>query len=210
MLRVLIALASALSLAFAQNDYTNQSAPFSLVLSSTVNETLNGLKLAACHAGSQTEALCIAEGGLEDPSFTTFYFNTSIPLPGQIPNDLQTGILTWLYPGGDNPTISFSQAMSIQYNAGSNLAFPIFLNTDGASVAFTAEDLMALPSSVNDALAQPVPFEGTNGVTFFDNRWAICHTYWVGYEYVALQWVLGNQSPQNPSCQSVNVKRVWV
>ncbi|KAI1082933.1 hypothetical protein F5B20DRAFT_578009 [Whalleya microplaca] len=210
MLRSLIPLASALSLGLAQNDYTNQSAPFSLVLSSTVNETLNGLKLAACHAGSQTEALCIGQSSLEDPSFTTFYFNTSTPLPGSIPNDLQSGLLTWLYPGGDNPTISFSQAMSIQYNDASNLAFPIFLNTDGASIAFTTEDLMAVPSSVNDAIAQPVPWEGTNGVTFIDNRWAICRTYWVGYEYVALQWVLGDQAPQNPSCQSVTVKRVWV
>ena len=40
-------------------------------------------------------------------------------------------------------------------------------------------------------------------------RWVLCETY-VGYDYTTLAWVMGNGEPQNPTCQRVEVVRVFV
>ncbi|KAI1342956.1 hypothetical protein F5Y15DRAFT_371472 [Xylariaceae sp. FL0016] len=189
--------------AFAQSNYPNQSAPFNLVLSSTVNTTLNGIKLTACHAGAAVEALCLDTTGAA-ASAQSYHFNISSD--GQTdPNLLEAGLLTWTNTGG---SLNYSQSMAFVYNTASNVAYPMFYPDTAQPVAFTTEDLMAVPATVNDAIAPPVPY-GT-GITYWDNRWAICEAYFQSYTYVALQWVLGNGEAQNPSCQAVTVKRVFV
>ena len=39
-------------------------------------------------------------------------------------------------------------------------------------------------------------------------RWYMCNTYY-GYLYNTLAWTLGDGKPQNPSCQKVDVVRVF-
>lgn len=41
-------------------------------------------------------------------------------------------------------------------------------------------------------------------------RWYVCNSNFEGYTYKTLGWVLGNGKPQNPSCEKVDVKRVFI
>ncbi|KAH6652334.1 hypothetical protein BKA67DRAFT_573601 [Truncatella angustata] len=203
MLSKIALLFSALSLAAAQQNYPVQSAPFNLVLSSSTNSSLNGIKLAACHTGASVESLCLFDGGRD--STYTFYFNTTTDTPD--PTTLQTGLVTWTL---EPSTINFNEALSFQYNTASNLAFPlIWPSLDTVQeFAFTDEEHLAVPAYVNDAIEPPTTYRG--GVTFWDNRWQICQTYWQAYAYTALQWTLGGGAPQNPSCDAVTVSRVFI
>ncbi|OTB16270.1 hypothetical protein K445DRAFT_59525 [Daldinia sp. EC12] len=206
MSRPLILFASALGLAGAQTTYPNQSAPFNLVLSSD-NSTLNGQKLTACHSGAAVESFCL-DDTVQEPQFQTFFFNGSAEAP-QDPNFLPSGLITWTFTGGQPPFTS-NTAMSFMYNPASNLAFPLIWPTDDSAqpVSFTDDELLAVGASIDDTVSPPEPFE--NYVTYLTDRWAVCTTYWQGYGYVALQYVLGKEEPQNPSCQRVEVKRVFV
>lgn len=43
------------------------------------------------------------------------------------------------------------------------------------------------------------------------NRWFVCDSVtWGGYRYRTLSWMMGGGMPQNPTCQRVNVTRVFV
>ncbi|KAI2467771.1 hypothetical protein F4781DRAFT_400589 [Annulohypoxylon bovei var. microspora] len=206
MISFLPILASAFGLALAQSNYPNQSAPFNLVLSSS-NSTLDGQKLAACHSGAAIESLCLDES-VSTPEFQTFYFNGSAQAPTS-PGFLPAGLITWTFTGG-SPPFTQNTAMAFFYNAASNLAFPLIWPSDDAAqpVAFTDAGLLAVGANTNDAVSPPKPFD--NDITYLADRWAICVTYWQGYGYTALQYVMGDQKPQNPSCQYVSVKRVFV
>jgi hypothetical protein len=64
--------------------YTNQSAPFNLVLCSS-NVTLNGALLGACHEGAAIEGLCPSIGGNASALYNQFNFNyTSKQTPDPI------------------------------------------------------------------------------------------------------------------------------
>ncbi|KAI1444343.1 hypothetical protein F5Y02DRAFT_390483 [Annulohypoxylon stygium] len=206
MARLLFTLATAFGLAAAQSNYPNQSAPFNLVLESS-NTTLNGQKLAACHSGAAVESLCL-DTSVSTPEFQTFFFNGSAQAP-TTPGFLPSGLITWTFTGGSPPFTS-NTAMQFFYNAASNLAFPLIWPTaDNASpVAITDDGLLAVGANTNDAVVPPKPFD--NDIEYLTDRWAICVTYWQGYGYTALQYVLGDKEPQNPSCQLVKVKRVYV
>ncbi|KAI1139978.1 hypothetical protein F5Y05DRAFT_337674 [Hypoxylon sp. FL0543] len=206
MARSLLFLVPAFGMALAQSNYPNQSAPFNLVLSSD-NSTLNGQKLTACHSGAAVESFCLDES-VSTPEFQTFYFNASAE-PTTNPGYLPSGLLTWTFTGGE-PAFTQSTAMTFMYNPASNLAFPLIWpsDADAQPISFTAEGLLGVGANINDAVSPPEPFE--NYITYLTDRWAICTTYWQGYQYVALQYVLGVEKPQNPSCQSVTVQRVWV
>ncbi|KAI1781241.1 hypothetical protein F4818DRAFT_398472 [Hypoxylon cercidicola] len=206
MVRSILTMAAAFGLALAQTQYLNQSAPFNLVLSSE-NSTLDGLKLGACHSGAAVESLCVF-ANISTPQFLTFYLNGTAEPPTQ-PGYLAAGLLTWMFTGGV-PEFTQSTAMAFLYNEASNLAFPlIWPSADNSQpVSFTADGLLAVQASVDDTLSPPEPFE--NYVTYITDRWAICVTYWQGYDYTALQYVLGNQKPQNPSCELVKVRRVFL
>ncbi|KAI0882591.1 uncharacterized protein GGS22DRAFT_46647 [Annulohypoxylon maeteangense] len=206
MTRLLPILATAFGLASAQGNYPNQSAPFNLVISSS-NSTLNGQKLSACHSGAAVESLCL-DSSITTPQFQTFYFNGTAQETTS-PGFLPSGLITWTFTGGV-PEFTSNTAMQFFYNAASNLAFPlIWPSADNAQpVSFTDEGLLAVGANVNDAVSPPKPFE--NNVEYLTDRWAICVTYWQSYGYTALQYVMGNKEPQNPSCQLVTVKRVYL
>jgi hypothetical protein len=72
---------STLILAFAASravaQYTNQSKPFNLVLSSS-NKTLDGALLGACHEGAAIEGLCFFSGPKNaSASYNQYTFNTT-------------------------------------------------------------------------------------------------------------------------------------
>ncbi|XXG96942.1 hypothetical protein Hte_003233 [Hypoxylon texense] len=207
MVRAIFTLAAAaFGLASAQTQYLNQSAPFNLVLSSE-NSTLDGLKLGACHSGAAVESFCVF-ANITTPQFLTFYLNGTGEPPTN-PGYLPAGLLTWTFTGGV-PEFTQSTAMTFMYNEASNLAFPLIWpsSANAQPVSFTDEGLLAVQANIDDTLSPPEPFE--NYVTYLTDRWAVCTTYWQGYGYTALQYVLGNQKPQNPSCESVKVQRVFL
>ncbi|KAI1373845.1 hypothetical protein F4677DRAFT_428432 [Hypoxylon crocopeplum] len=200
----LLFLASAFGLASAQS-YPNQSAPFNLVLQSSENSTLNGMKLSACHTGAAVESLCLDVSSSE-PQWQTFYFNASAEAPTD-PNYLIAGLVTWTFTGGI-PVFTQNTAIGFNYNPASNLVFPIFNLGVQQTFSFTEDGFLAVGANINDAVSPPEPFE--NYITYLVDRWAICKTYQQGYGYTALQFVMGDQGPQNPSCQLVTVKREFV
>ncbi|KAI2631819.1 hypothetical protein GGR54DRAFT_645792 [Hypoxylon sp. NC1633] len=204
MFRSLLVLASALGLTLAQS-YPNQSAPFNLVLQSTTNSSLNGLKLTACHTGAAVESLCLDVTSPE-AQYTTFYFNESAQAPSD-PNFLPSGLITWTFTGG-TPVFTSNTALGFTYNAASNLAFPLIGLGVPQAFSFTNDGLLAIGANVNDAVAPPVPFD--NYITYIVDRWVICKTYQQAYQYTALQFIMGDMAAQNPSCQQVEVKRVFL
>ena len=74
-------------------------------------------------------------------------------------------------------------------------------------VAFDENGLMNIQQYTDDTLEPGNEYlNGTRSLY----RWNICETYYTGYHYTALTWILGKHSAQNPTCQKVDVKRVFV
>jgi hypothetical protein len=178
----------------AQDTYwSNQSAPFYLVIHST-NETLNGQYLGACHEGAAIEGLCVNNPSTEN--YVRFNYNTSAQETSPT-----SGLLTWnLELSG--PTQIVSSAMRFSYNPASNVALPLFFpgNSEITQVSFADDGKLGISASQDDT--KPLPNYSTTPLY----RWQVCTTYY-GYLYQTLAWTLGSHSPQNPTCQSVDVYR---
>jgi hypothetical protein len=175
--------------ATAQN--TNQSAPFHLSVVSN-NATLNGSSFISCHEGAAIEGLCVsaAPGDI-------YYFNYSTATSEPY------GYLTWTLVGGN---FVESEPLDLFYTISSNVALPLFQPAEyGLYLGFDDEEFLGVPSYVDDTVTPPTYANGT-----FLQRWAICETYYTGYTYTTLAWIMGEAEPQNPSCQKVQVKRVFV
>ena len=190
----------------SQSNYPNQSAPFNLYLSST-NETLDNIPLSACHSGAAIESLCIDTRNDSASEFDTFYFNyTTLTIPSP------SGILTWNLVGSG---FVENEAMAFIYNPTSNVALPLlYPDPDQAQqIQFnnkTGE--MGIALTVVDTVSPPYAAEPMkNGKYQPVYRWYVCRTYFLGYTYETLAWKLGNEAtPENPSCQSVKVRRVFI
>jgi hypothetical protein len=192
----------ALTVSTATAQFTNQSAPFNLILLSH-NKTLNGSALGACHEGAAIEGLCLAGNPTPGTTYEQFQFNTSVPASTYNATLGEPGYLTYLLRGGN---FVESEAMSLTYNPASNVAVPEFTPGvyGGTLVAFDEDAKMNIQSYVDDRVDPPV-----GGPVKAYYRWYVCKTY-VGYSYATLAWVLGDHSPQNPSCVKVEVVRVFV
>jgi hypothetical protein len=179
----------------AQDTYwSNQSAPFHLVIHSK-NATLNGQYLGACHEGAAIEGLCVTAPSTEN--YVTFTYNTSTQETSPT-----SGLLTWslVYSGG----LNVSSAMRFSYNPGSNVALPVFFpgNSEYTQVSWV-NDRLSIPNYQDDT--KPLPNYSTDPLF----RWQVCLTYY-GYLYQTLAWTLGNHSPQNPTCQKVDIVRKFI
>jgi len=179
--------------------YTNQSAPFNLILCSS-NATLNGALLGACHEGAAIEGLCPSIGGNASASYNLFTFNyTSKQTPDPIFGI--TGLLTWELRGGN---FNLSSPMSISTSLTSNVAVPLFTpGSQFTSIGFDNDNMLFIPQYYDDTVVPPK--FGSKPL----QRWYACTTQDT-YLYTTLAWVIGTQSPENPSCQKVKVKRVFV
>jgi len=176
--------------------YTNQSAPFYLVLHSH-NSTYDGATLDACHEGAAIEGLCVA-GKLTNTS-QTYTFNTSanatpdpvLGLPGTVNFELRGG------------NFNLSSPLEITPLTTSNVAVPEFTPGDGTTnLGFDNEGKLFVFGYIDDTVTPPAykvqPFY----------RWYVCYTN-AGYTYTTLSWVVGPHSPENPTCVKVDVERVF-
>lgn len=191
----------AASVASAQ--YTNQSAPFALVINSD-NATINGVTLAACHEGAAIEGLCLFGGPLSNNSVTYQQNVSSYPSPTTAAG--LPGLLTYDLRGGN---FNVSSAMMLSYNPTSNVAVPLFFpGTDVGTtlVAFDECGKMNIQGWLDD---RTYPLTTMAGAPVPYYRWYACGTD-AGYMYETLAWTMGEYPPENPSCQAVNVTRVFV
>jgi len=183
----------------AAAQYTNQSAPFSLVVLSA-NSTYNNTVLDSCHEGAAIEGLCL--GGAFDPpepTYAQFTFNVST---GTSYNATigQTGYLAFELRGGN---FNISEPLTFQYNPTSNVVVPLFYPSEtGQSVAFDENDLLNVQGYADDTTSPPT----TSTKAYY--RWYICTTN-AGYTYNTLAWAVGEAAPQNPTCVKVDVKRIF-
>lgn len=193
-----------------------QSKPFNLIVQSDSKE-LNGRAFSTCHEGAAIESICILKG-----SKASFNLNTTEgvePGPGGL-----AGVLTWLLPsrmlsrrhhiassGVTNKHIRteppIPSSMSFYSDPSTNVALPLFYPGDSNTqyVGFDKDDLMNIVSYLDDTKSPP-----TGQTPRVLKQWYVCNTYYTGYTYQTLSWVLGTAKPQNPSCVKVNVKRKFV
>jgi hypothetical protein len=190
------------SLTTAQFDVP--SAPFSLVVLSEANSTLNGTSLYACHEGAAVEGLCLNNPSTaHDPKYTTYSHNTSSSVPANSSIGAP-GSLIWVLPGG---SFNEPETLSLIINPISNVALPLFWPTsDSQTVAFDSNDLLNIQGYFDGRVS---PIDPSGGYVAY-YRWYVCVTYFQGYTYEALAWVLGEYPPENPTCQAVSVKRVFL
>ena len=181
----------------------NQSAPFNLVLLSK-NGTYNNVALGACHTGAAIESLCVSGKLLAaNASFPTFQFNSTASQVIGDPFAGVTGQLTYLLRGSN---FNESEPMVLSYSPSSNVALPIFEPAYyGTYVAFDKTGKMNIQDYVDDTVYPP----NTSKVTAY-YRWYACRTYYSGYQYTTLAWVVGPNKPENPTCVKVDVKRLFV
>jgi hypothetical protein len=185
--------------------FSNQSAPFELIIKSH-NSTLNGTALLSCHQGAAIEGLCV----FIDPDFNitspdiTYYLNYSAqtapdPVLGY------TGTLVWSLPLGSSS--SLSEPMSLDYDPTTNVASPTFypgFELGYTYVGFDKENKMFIAQGVDDTVVPPV----YNVKPIY--RWNICQTLYSSYYYTTLNWIMGPHSAENPTCQKVDIIRVFV
>ncbi|KAG9242520.1 hypothetical protein BJ878DRAFT_515039 [Calycina marina] len=218
--------------ALAQNysayQITEQSKPFNLVIESE-NKSLNGGLLGGCHNGAAHEGVCWVEPSFNHTSsYVSFQFNTTRTIctvtneTGTFPYDCgtpavnatigKTGWLTWklvLAAGSIPPYVD--QAVSLINPLTSNIAQAeisfISENAPELYVAFDNQQRMNIQSYLDDSLEPGSEYLASPRAYY---RWVICHTSYSGYMYTALAWVLGPGRPQNPTCECVTVKRVWI
>ncbi|KAH7135839.1 hypothetical protein B0J11DRAFT_172058 [Dendryphion nanum] len=199
-----------LALAFstlATAQFNNQSAPFHLYLVSE-DKTIDGDTLSTCHEGAAISSLCLSNSTTVSKTAplpaSTFTFNSSDQVVTPNATLGAPGWLTWLLVGGN---FEVSEALRFSYDPASNVAHPqLFPGGDGATqLAFDTKDSLNIQGYVDDTQNPPV-----SGETRAYYRWYACITYYVGYQYQTVNWVLGADKPQNPSCVKVDVKRKFI
>lgn len=194
---ILAGIALAASTASAQ--YLNQSAPFSLIITSS-DPTTNGSSLITCHEGAGIEGLCF--GAIVAGGASTYTFNYSASVTPD-PNVGVVGLLTYLLQGGN---FNESSPMELAYNPASNVAVPMLTpSISGQEVGFDKDNKLFIAQYVDDT-KEPSTSPPYNPMPLY--RWYVCTTY-EGYTYTTLAWALGSAAPQNPTCKKVDVVRVF-
>lgn len=196
--------AAVASLASAQ-DY-NTSAPFTLKITSTTNSTINGQFLEACHAGAAIEQLCLAGTDGTPSDYNTYNLNTTATDISD--EEFETGILTWELQGAD---FNVSEGLVFAPGLTSNVVAPEFEPAESYDflVGFDCEDKLFIYSSYYDETTftpDTVPTSVTPEPLY---QWYACYTYSSGYYYHVLAWVTVGE-PINPTCEAVEVERVFV
>ena len=100
--------------------------------------------------------------------------------------------------------------MFLAFDPGTNVAQTEITFSEygsGQQVGFDGKGLMNIQTFLDDTLEPGNEYLGYPRALY---RWFICQTYYSGYHYTVLAWVPGTHSPQNPTCEKVDVKRVFV
>ncbi|ATY61150.1 hypothetical protein CCM_02125 [Cordyceps militaris CM01] len=178
-----------------------QSKPFKLVLDSS-NGRINGKIISSCHSGAAIEGLCLSNDA--PGPYTTYYLNTTEGATSPVTGYGASGKLVWNLPLQNQYV---SEPMQFTYDPSTNVAHPLFQPSYTATyVAFGDEDNeLALFSYVDDTVNPP-----RAGNFKALKQWYACTTYYTGYTYLTLNWVVGKGKPQNPTCVKTQVKRVFI
>jgi hypothetical protein len=207
---------ASLALASIAAAQTTQSKPFTLVVSSS-DKSVNGKALSACHSGAGIETLCVYGSG------SNYTFNTTqgetAPITGYTP----TGTLAFYLPARKIFAFSsslyavqttdrcyfaepdgVSEPMDFDVDPSTNVANTVFEpGYDNQPVAFdNTSGNMVVISYLDDTKTPP-----TDGTARVLDKWYTCQTEFGGYQYDTLNWLLGDGTPQNPSCVKVEVTR---
>ncbi|TGJ79812.1 hypothetical protein E0Z10_g8961 [Xylaria hypoxylon] len=183
----------------------NVIGPFALRITGKTDSGIDGYAWA-CHAGAATEGLCYTagSGAVAGPVYE-FYYNYTY-------DD------TYTYPG------SISYVFSYEGDGGVPVKVPSFLHLYPNWASNVA--LALIPPGTDDGTPLSLDFDSS----FFyialqhdDTHWNstapvaeaprnvsnfhVCYQWTGGYWYQSLAWVSGYEgaTPQNPSCQSVNL-----
>jgi hypothetical protein len=116
------------------------------------------------------------------------------------------GGLSWTLRVGND--LEVPSAMRLSFNTGSNLANPTFFpsNDTYTYVGFKDCGNMYIDQYQDDTVSPPTYYSPNLQL----ESWYICLTRW-SYLYSTLSWKMGvTGEPQNPSCQKVEVTRVFV
>ena len=164
--------------------------------------------LGACHQGAAIEGLCLTGENIEDPasSYTTFYHNVSSSENAAANANDTLGVLNYILTAVGGLTVP--SAMDFYQHPGSNLADLIFSPgwDDYRPVSFETCGSMYIPIYQDDTVSPPAYYEPTRKL----KNWYICLTRF-SYLYNALVFKIGvTGEPQNPTCELVEVLRVWV
>jgi hypothetical protein len=169
--------------------------PFQLSVVSS-NSTLNGKILAPCHWHVLTQGLCPQPATETKPERDSF--NTTTKPSGAVSMNWS---LTRGQPG-PQMVLNFTLSSSIF----SNVANAMFTSSDYAwDVFFDEKDLMYLEGMADD---RKVPIEEYTVQKYY--RWYVCNTVYNSYRYQTLAWGQGEPAPQNPTCQKIDVKRLYI
>ncbi|CZT12994.1 uncharacterized protein RCO7_04285 [Rhynchosporium graminicola] len=211
---------------FSQINNIVQSANFNLLLVSP-NATLNNRPLGALHNGAAHEQLAIFDFAHNaTDNFVNFQLNytqtvcTVTNTTGTFTVPCQNapahpergpGLITWFEQYSDqNGPAEASQAMALGFLPWTNVAIAqvSFAGETGirSQVAFDDDCLMYINQYSDDTLEPAYEYLNTPVRLY---RWYLCDTYYSGYTYPSLTWVVGKAEPQNPTCQAVNVTRVF-
>lgn len=193
-----LALGLASSAAAQFSEFTNQTAPFYLKLSSSY-APYNNQYLSPAHSGAAIEVLSLTSQPVPRDAFYLNYTSQSGLNYGP-----SSGILTWVLQASG---LNASSSVSIVPNLWSNVALPyIRPGPDGATLLQFDKDEKLFVSGGIDDRKIPLNVTVTTGPVY---RWVVCQTYG-GYIYTTLAWQLGEATAQNPSCKSVSVSREWL
>ncbi|PSR90404.1 hypothetical protein BD289DRAFT_481747 [Coniella lustricola] len=202
----LVALLSSLTGLATAQDYTS-SEPFTLQLSSSYSD-VDGSFLGACHAGAAIEELCVTGTDGTPAEYNTFALNTSSADASDSDLIYDTGILVWTLPASN---INVSEGLIFPANLATNVVAPLFEpGSNGADVVgFDDDNLLFIYSNYVDdknftAGVYPAPVE-----PYPLYQWYACYTYYGAYYYQTLAWVTGGE-PNNPTCEAVNVTRIFI
>ncbi|PFH55454.1 hypothetical protein XA68_18279 [Ophiocordyceps unilateralis] len=178
-----------------------QSKPFNLVIQSA-DKGLNGQMFAACHTGAAIESLCVS-----GRFGSQFFFNTTEGAQSPMPGFEPSGAITYNLPLSGAPD-HVSEPMDFWTDPSTNVALPLFQpGYSRQQVTFDKQSQLAILSYLDDTHTPPT---GTKVKAL--KNWYVCQTYYTGYQYRTLSWVLGSGSvkPQNPSCVKVEVQRKFL
>lgn len=163
--------------------------------------------LGACHEGAAIEGLCLTGETLNDTasSYTTFYHNLSAYAndPSGAPD--VSGVLSWNLRVAGNQTVP--SALRFSFDPTSNVVIPVFFPDDQEYqlVDFDSSNSLYIPRGLDDCQSPPTYIDPPQKL----KNWYICLTRY-GYLYYTLSWKIGATGmPQNPSCQEVEVFRIW-
>ncbi|KAI0902139.1 hypothetical protein F4806DRAFT_27341 [Annulohypoxylon nitens] len=190
----------------------NQTGPFYLQIVGQKNSSIIGYA-SSCHTGAALEGLCYGAGQVPESQVASYqyYFNyTGSPMVDDSPVGQVIWKLPYLDQDGNEATVP--QTLSLQYTSNSNVASTEFgLSGEcspGANLGFDADGKLFAWNYIDDSTFVPGIYPYPDGVGKAYYQWYVCWIYYTSYYYQAIGWSTSSP-PHNPTCQPVDIQRVF-